>query len=290
MVSENFLKAPAKLNLLLRITGKRADGFHELVTLFHPVVRIADEIRFDLNAPAPGITMTCSHPDVPSDSSNLIVKAASAFAQKMGLSPAWHLELVKNIPTAAGMGGGSSDAGTVLRFLAEVFPGCSSGDLNTLAASIGADVPFFLSPCDAAGRGIGEKLSPLNIPSCPLILAVFPNFPVRAVWAYRNLKKITPPGQAEEELTELVEALKAGDPVKAASLCANDLEDALFAKFPLLCHLRRTLLDLGALCVHVSGSGPTLFAMFGTSEELRQAARKLGTPENTGAGIRIMEC
>ena len=157
MASEFILKAPAKLNLLLRITGKRADGFHELVTLFHPVERIADRIRMDLASPSPGITMACSHPDVPADSSNLIVKAASAFAQKMGLSPAWHLELVKNIPIAAGMGGGSSDAGTVLRFLAEHFPGCSGRELNALAASIGADVPFFLDPCDAAGRGIGEK-------------------------------------------------------------------------------------------------------------------------------------
>ena len=290
MASEFILKAPAKLNLLLRITGKRADGFHELVTLFHPVERIADRIRMDLASTSPGITMACSHPDVPADSSNLIVKAASAFAQKMGLSPAWHLELVKNIPIAAGMGGGSSDAGTVLRFLAAHFPGCSGRELNALAASIGADVPFFLDPCDAAGRGIGEKLSHLQIPASPPMLALFPNFPVRAVWAYRNLKKITPPGQAEKELAALVEALRQHDWEKAASLCANDLEDALFAKFPLLSRLRRTLLEQKALCVHVSGSGPTLFAIFGSEEQLRQAAQALETPENSGTGIRIMEC
>ena len=283
------LKAPAKINLLLRVTGKRADGFHELVTFFHPVPAVSDSIRANLSA-SPGITAACPAPEVPENGDNLVVRAAAAFAGVMGISPAWHFELEKNIPVSAGMGGGSSDAGTVLRFLAEKYPGCSEEKLRELALSIGADVPFFLAPGDAAGRGIGEKIEPAASLPMPPVLAIFPNFPVSAAWAYRHLESITPPEQAEEELAGLVNALRQRDFCKAAALCANDLEAPLFKKFPLLDLLRRDLLDKGALCVHVSGSGPTLFALFANRAEQQTAARSLASPENLETGIKIMEC
>ena len=283
------LRAPAKINLLLRITGKRADGFHELVTLFHPVSAVCDGIKANLSA-SPGITAACTAPGVPVDRDNLIVRAAAAFAGEMRLAPAWHFELEKNIPVAAGMGGGSSDAGTVLKFLAEKYPGCSEAKLRELARSIGADVPFFLAPGDAVGRGIGEKIEPTEPLPMPPVLAVFPNFPVSAAWAYRHLESITPPEKAEEELAELVSALRKKEFCQAAALCANDLEAPLFAKFPLLIQLRRELLAGGALCVHVSGSGPTLFALFADNAKRQKAARSLASPENLETGIKIMEC
>ena len=283
------LKAPAKINLLLRITGRREDGFHELVTLFHPLPAVADEISVDLAA-APGITLSCAHPDVPENASNLGTKAAAGFAEKMGLAPTWHFELKKNIPVAAGMGGGSSDAGTILKFLAEQFPGCPGDELLRLAASLGADIPFFLSPADAAGRGIGEKLQYFAPLPMPPILAVFPNFPVSAAWAYKHLQSMTPPQQAEEELSALTDALRHREFLRAAELCANDLEAPLFEKFPLLRQLRRALLEQGALSVHISGSGPTLFALFADPAARKNAAISLGTPENLGSGIKIMEC
>lgn len=283
------LKAPAKINLLLRITGKRADGYHELVTLFHPLPAVADEIQADLAA-APGITLSCQHPDVPVNNGNLGAKAAAGFAEKMGISPSWHFELKKNIPVAAGMGGGSSDAGTILRFLAERFPGCPEDELRNLAAALGADIPFFLTPADAAGRGIGEKLEYIAPLPVPPVLAVFPNFPVSAALAYKHLQKMTPHQQAEEELTALTDALRHREFRRAAELCANDLEAPLFAKFPLLRGLRRELLEQGALCVHISGSGPTLFALFEDSSTQHNAAATLGRPENLETGITIMEC
>ena len=285
----HILHAPAKVNLLLRVTGKRADGFHELVTLFHPVDSVSDGIRADLES-SEGITLACNAPGVPCDESNLLCKAAAAFSKKAGLTPSWHFDLEKKIPAAAGMGGGSSDAGTVLRFLAEQFPKVSEEELKSLACSLGADVPFFLSPCDAVARGIGEKLELLEKLPVPPMLAVFPNFPVSAAWAYRHLRKITPQEQAEEELAELAGSLRQKDFRRAASLCANDLEDALFEKFPLLVQLRKTLLEQGALCVHVSGSGPTLFALFEESTSRKRAAELLGSPENLEAGFNIMEC
>ena len=289
MSSRYILTSPAKINLLLRITGKREDGFHELVTLFHPVSAAADRITADLDAPQ-GITLSCAHPDVPENSSNLGARAAACFAEKMGIIPSWHFELEKKIPVAAGMGGGSSNAGTILKFLAEKFPGCPGDELNKLAASLGADVPFFLAPGDAAGRGIGEKLEYTEPLPMPPMLAVFPNFPVSAAWAYKHLQSLTPPQRAEEELAALTCALRNRDFRRAAELCANDLEAPLFAKFPLLRELRRELLEQGALCVHVSGSGPTLFALFEEPCARENALRLLGSPENLETGIRIMEC
>ena len=284
-----IIQAPAKINLLLRVTGKRSDGYHELVTLFHPLQKIQDEIKIDLCAPE-GITLDCDHSEVPADGSNLVCKAAAAFAEKMSLKPAWHIELVKHIPVAAGMGGGSSDAGRVLRFLAEHFPGCREDDLNSLAGSIGADVPYFLAPEDASARGIGEKLTPEGVLPVPPLLTVYPNFPVSAAWAYRHLREFTPAAQAEEELALLTAALRKENFEQAAKLCANDLENALFDKFPLLVSLRRELLALGALCVHISGSGPALLAMFPDVEKRAAAASALGSRANLEAGIKIMEC
>ncbi len=289
MEHQGLFYAPAKINLLLRVTGRRSDGYHELVTLFHPVYKVCDEIKADLCA-AGGISLSCTQPGVPADSRNLLWKAAAAFAEKMQLSPRWHFELIKHIPVAAGMGGGSSDAGRVLRFLSERFPGCSETDLVTLGASLGADVPFFLSPQDAAARGTGEKITPAGTLPMPPILAVFPNFPVSAAWAYKHLQQFTPPEQAEEELRLLTEALLQKNFDQAAALCANDLEHSLFEKFPLLNFLRRELLAYGAMCVHVSGSGSSLFAMFPETEVLKKASAVLGTKENLATGIKIMEC
>ena len=208
----------------------------------------------------------------------------------MGIAPSWHLELEKNIPVAAGMGGGSSDAGTLLKFLDSSFPGMALESLKEIARSIGADVPFFLAPGDAAARGIGEKLeytAPLPVPP---VLAIFPNFPVTAAWAYRHLQRMTAESQAEDELAALVDSLHSQEFSKAASLCANDLEGALFDKFPLLNHLRRHLAEQGALCVHVSGSGPTLFALFEDEKQRHKAADSLAVLQSQESGMKIMEC
>ena len=289
MPSSVLLQAPAKLNLLLRVTEKRSDGFHNLVSLFHPVTQLCDGIKADLCA-SEGLTMSCDAPEIPVDESNLLLKAAKAFADKRALSPCWHFDLAKKIPAAAGMGGGSSDAGTVLKFLNETFPGCTQEELTAIAKSIGADVPFFLAPQDAAVRGIGEKITPLGTLPMPFILAVSPNFPVRAVWAYKHLAGLTPPEKAEEELSLLTEALKKENFSEAARLCANDLEQPLFAKFPLLCHLRQLLTEKGALCVHVSGSGPLLYAFFESKKAMQSAAAALETPEYQDPGIKAIMC
>ena len=280
---------PGKINLLLRITGCREDGFHELLTLFHAVPEVRDEIRADFEA-APGIAVACDSPGVPENRDNIVWRAASAFARKRGVAPCWEFEIGKKIPAAAGMGGGSSDAGCVLALLDRRFPGLAREELVGLAAGVGADVPFFLDPGDAAARGIGEKLEKRAPLPMPPMLLVSPGFPVSAAWAYRHLERLTPIAQAEEELAALESALRRKDFRSAAALCANDLESPLFAKFPLLTLLKNELDSRGALCVRVSGSGPVLFALFETPEERRSAAAALKEPFFAGSGIGIAEC
>lgn len=289
-IESTILQAPAKINLLLRVTSRRADGFHRLVTVFHALHGISDTITVKPGN-APGIILHCDDPEIPVDSGNLILKAAELFAERTGTQlPPMEIDLHKNIPTAAGMGGGSSDAGTVLKFLNTVNPLLSNAELNQLASLTGADVPFFLAPGDAVARGIGEELTSLKpFPAIP-VLAVFPAFPVRAAWAYKNLKQMTPEDKAEKDVKNLISALRCSDFETAAQYCENDLEHALFAKFPLLNDLRKQIFHSGALCVHVSGSGPVLWAMFKDHKSLRAAAGELGSDVNISAGIRIMEC
>ena len=282
-------RTPGKINLLLRVTGRTADGFHELLTLFHAVPETSDEITADFGA-APGISVRCSMPGVPENEENIVWRAADAFARAKGIAPRWAFRIEKHIPVAAGMGGGSSDAGCVLALLDRRFPGLSREKLVRCAVSVGADVPFFLDPGDAAARGIGEKLEKLSPLPVPPLLIVSPGFPVSAAWAYRHLERMTSPEQAEAELAALEQALRRKDFPAAAALCANDLEPALFAKFPLLGMLRSVLEEAGALCVHVSGSGPVLFALFDSDARRHEAAVRLKEPDFAEGGIEVTEC
>ena len=273
-----------KINWFLKVTGKRADGYHLIDTLFQYLPFPSDEIALDLDA-APGIRVHCGGADMPQDLDNLAGKAAFAYARGTGLQPAWRIVIDKRVPAAAGLGGGSADAGAVLRLLNGHYGLLNGEELNSLAAGIGADVPFFLEPGLARGRGIGAELTRLDAPeNLPGVLIVFPGFPASAKWAYSRLA----PGRigscgAETPLL-LAGALRGGDVRKTAELMHNDLEYSLFEKFPLLEVVRQELLDCGAERVMVSGSGSSLFALFDAGadrEGAQQAMRKLfsGDPE-----------
>ena len=184
-MSEKTLSSPAKINLFLRVADKLPNGYHELETLFLPIEGLTDKISVSFNH-EPGIKIESSHTDIPLDKSNLCWKAADLYAQKVGIEPDWKIFIDKQIPVAAGMGGGSSDAATVLNLLQAEYKALSTENLEAIALKIGADVPFFLNPCPAIGRGVGEKLKPLDFEiKIPLII-VAPMFPVNAAWAYQH--------------------------------------------------------------------------------------------------------
>jgi 4-diphosphocytidyl-2-C-methyl-D-erythritol kinase len=255
---------PAKVNLYLKVLGRREDGYHELVTVMQPLT-LADELWL---TPGPGLTFECEHPEVPSGPENLVWRAAQKFAAASGREPQVHLRLVKNIPVAAGLGGGSSDAaGTLLALNDLAGRPLGLAALHGLAAALGADVPFFLRPGPAEGRGIGTILSPLDLPPYWYVL-LNPGFPLSTGWVYGNL--------------DLNALAAAGAPVPAAwqgdrpeSWVANDLETVTCRRYPELREFLGRLSRAGALTQGMSGSGPTLFGLFLEAEAAEKAAAQL---------------
>lgn len=264
------LDTPAKINLSLRIVGRRPDGYHDLETVFLPLPELADRVTI---VPAPGepLTLRCAAPGVPAGEENLAWRAAAAFAKFAKLKPAWRISVRKRIPVAAGLGGGSSDAGAVLRLLHQIHPVLTDADLLRLATNLGADVPFFLAPEPAIGRGIGEELLPLKIRRPLPVVLVFPGFPISTTWAYQHWR----PDPADGALDPLCAALAAGNPAQVAANLANDLAPAAMAKFPLLQIIRAQMMTNGALGTGMSGSGPTLFAICPDLPAARRLAIRL---------------
>ena len=279
-----------KINLFLQVTGRRADGYHTLQTLFLPVKGVGDTIECDFNS-APGIEVIAIQPEIPSGRSNLIYRAAELYAEKSGISPAWKFVLDKQIPVAAGLGGGSSNAAAVLSSLNAHYCALDKMQLLRLAASVGADVPFFLESVPAWGSGIGDELEYLSQSHAPLYtVLVNPGFPVGVRWSYGQLDASKFAAADEKCKVELTCALAENDIEKIALLCRNDLGNALFLKFPQLALLRKTMLDAGAACVQISGSGPTLFAVCGSMEIRSAVARKVREEFRSCSGVRVFEC
>jgi 4-diphosphocytidyl-2-C-methyl-D-erythritol kinase len=250
---------PGKINLFLDVLGKRPDGYHDLCTIFLPVTEPLDEVTVQA-LDAPGLEVVCDHPDVPNGETNTCYKAAQAYAARAGVQPVWHVAITKRIPVAAGMGGGSADAAATLLALNELCDSrLSCEQLHELAASIGADVPFFLDPRPALGEGIGDQLRPVPL-ACDLSLVlVNPGFPVPVAWSYANLDRVSRP--AAPDCDALLAAMASGDFSGIAAGAYNALEYAVRDKFPLVEMLRATLLEAGCAAVAVSGSGPTLFGL-----------------------------
>lgn len=262
------LQSPAKINLHLRILGKRPDGFHEISTLMCKIA-LADTIdiaRGDGSKPA---TISCSDPSVPTDESNLAMKAVRLFEGKTGTAKPWQIHLEKRIPAGAGLGGGSGNAATVLKGLnaMEGNP-LSRPDLLELASQIGSDVPFFLLD-ESAGMatGRGENVIPQPFPWQLPIILIKPPFPIPTPWAYKNW-------EFSKELPGCV---------YATQLCpwgemVNDLERPVFEKHLLLPALKSMLLESGlATAALMSGSGSTMFAVTRSTsdaEELAAIARE----------------
>lgn len=255
--------APSKINLYLKVTGRREDGYHLLESLFVPLAAPADDLAIDCDA-APGITLATSRLDVPGGMENLAAQAAMRWAGKAGVTPNWDIQIVKNIPVTAGMGGGSSDAGTVMRMLnAHYGDRLSLAVLADTALALGADVPFFLDPRPAVMTGVGDRAEPLDfvMPDLP-ILIVAPGFPVSSGEAYRRLDPAVVGPADPAWRAALMTALRTADWARLGPLLHNDLAPAIFAKYPILPLLEEELRDSGALGVAMSGSGPTLFALF----------------------------
>ncbi len=265
--------APAKLNLFLKITGRRSDGYHELCSL---MCCIALYDRLTLYPGADLNRLICDDPLVPSDHTNLAFRALSAFnaALEQERYRSWRpvfIELAKTIPAGAGLGGGSSDAAAVLKALNRYYGHPFSHDrLAAIALDLGADIPFFLTQTPAVAEGIGERLSPYpHLPPWHVLL-VYPGFGISTAEVFHDLNlRLT-----KEEKKIRYFAFKNGKMDVVSHMC-NDLEDAVKKRFPVIATIKAALLEQGALGASMTGSGSSVFGLFADSTGARKAVRGL---------------
>lgn len=267
--------SPCKVNLLLNILGRRPDGFHDLETLFFPVP-LFDELTFETD-PQPGIRFTCDHPELPTDRTNLVVRAAERFLAESGREGRGvRIHLSKRIPLAAGLGGGSSNAAQTLLGLDEVF-GRPLGPeaLDRIAATLGSDVNFFLQDQPARATGRGERVEPVPVFEALRgrgMILYHPGFGISTAWAYSELAHHPQALNGRAGRVEaLGRALRSGDLTEAGSHFYNSLEAPALHKYPVLELYQRFFREHGAWASLMSGSGSTTFAMF-PDESMARAA------------------
>ena len=266
------LSAPAKINLGLAVLGRRADGFHELATVFVKI-SLADRITL-AEASAPGITVKCDDPAVPGDSRNLAYRAAACLQTAPPMRGA-RICLRKSIPAAAGLGGGSSDAAATLSGLNTLWNlQMGPAELARRAAAIGADVPFFLLPDAAAlAHGRGDELEPVACPAALPLVLVKPALSISTAWAYRQLgAALTDNARAT---TILARHLEARDVEGLGEACFNDFEPVMLARFPVLRSIKSALNQPGVCGVSMAGSGPTMYAICRSCEVAQEVANRV---------------
>ena len=277
------IRAPAKVNLSLRVVGKRKDGYHLLDTVMVPV-GLYDEITITrLKSKKTGrgdLKVTCNHPLVPSGKENLAYRAASLLLGKKGISDPVHIYIRKRIPVGGGLGGGSSDAAATLQGLDRFFRlGCRRREILSLAASLGADVPFFIYGRPARARGIGELLHPFaSFPRLWMVI-LYPGFPVSTRWVYQNLHF--------SKLTKGIENTRINFSLRDAKglehLLINDLEKVAMRRYPQIAFLKDRLMEEGAAGALMSGSGSSVFGIFPSGQIAREAFRRLRKEEGVQA-------
>jgi 4-diphosphocytidyl-2-C-methyl-D-erythritol kinase len=270
--------APAKINLLLRVVGQRADGYHELDSVFVPI-SLYDEIRIEVrNAPAVSIELRCDRDDLPKDSSNLAWRAAYAFMREFGLYAGIRIDLHKRIPVGAGLGGGSSDAGAVLRMMAALWHVDNAATMLRLATGLGADVPFFLSPQTAHVSGIGERIVPLSLPA-PLAMVIgVPPITVSTAEVFGALRREQWSGPAPREH---LCSIAAGQ-IRPATL-QNDLAAVAMTRHAEIAALKCRLESAGAQAASMSGSGGAVFGIFSEPTSAQRAFAQLGREDSETA-------
>lgn len=264
-----IIRAYAKLNIRLKITGRRPDGYHELVSIMVPV-SLFDALELAINA-SREIDLSCQGLPAGKSEENLAYLAAQAFFSFTGIARGLSIKLIKNIPVGAGLGGGSSDAASVLLSLNEMFSNpLTLKELLKIAAGLGADVPFFLysSPCIATG--IGDILEPIKDWPEIWYVIVTPPLHVSTSWVYSNVRLKLTTGEYEFILNSLEK-----EPLDVLSILENDLESVTCSCYPVINELKKLLFDAGAEGALMSGSGPSVFGVFDSRSSALEAEEYL---------------
>lgn len=280
-VKQLTLEAFAKVNRTLRVLGKRSDGYHELDTIFQ-TVDLTDRMDF-FERGDDELVLTIEGASLPVSEENLVLRAARALLAWAGVTRGADIHLSKKIPVGGGLGGGSSNAAATLRALATLWSLAATEDnLRALAAEIGSDVPFFLMGGRARGTGRGEILEPLPDGPEEWLVLVFPRFSLSAAVVYGALA--APALTDSAVATNLCGSDSGGGPDR------NDLEPAAESLRGELRRFRAALADSGATSARLSGSGSTVFGLFGDEESARRAYEWLaGLREETKTTMTIVK-
>ena len=261
------IAAPAKINLSLDITGKLENGYHALDTIMQ-TISIEDKIT--LAKTGRQISVLCDHPQVPQGNGNICHKAAEAFFEKTALEGGVIITIDKNIPVAAGLAGGSSDAAAVIKGLNLLYgTGLTQREMCEIGLKCGADVPYCIVAGTCRAKGIGEKLTKLPSFAGVYIVLVVPDFFVSTAWAYKNydLNKTDEKPRTEE----LISYIRGRDIKNTAERMANVLESVTAKKHPEIQEIKNDIKKSGACGSVMSGSGPSVFGLFENEEKARIA-------------------
>ena len=264
-----YEKAPAKINLGLCVKDKRPDGFHNIVSLFQ-TVSIYDELIIDHQSDG---GLSCDMPGVPLDETNLVLRAERAFCDHFDIDTRLHYTLTKQIPSGAGLGGGSSDAAAAIRGCAKFHDtGADYDTLQTIAENVGSDVPFLISGGTALVTGRGERITPILWPYDFRYVIVYPAIPISTAWAYSHVTKhdgVFTPCEA------MFERLLMGEDVSDDEFCeliVNDFEIPVFDTHPELVKLKSHIEESGARRAVMSGSGSAVIGLYDSQDSADIAA------------------
>jgi 4-diphosphocytidyl-2-C-methyl-D-erythritol kinase len=261
------LRAAAKINLSLDVLSRRLDGYHE-VKMIMQTLELHDDVIIEQIKE--GIEVYCNSPWVPSNNQNIAYKAAELVMGLYGIKSGVSINIVKNIPVAAGLAGGSSNAAAVFKGLNEMFSlGISEQELMALGKQIGADVPYCIKGGTMLSEGIGEILTTLSqLPKTHIVL-IKPKIGVSTAWVYRNLDLTKLNSRPETDL--LIKAISEKDIHYIATNMKNVLESVTISKYPIIDEIKKKMVSSNALGSMMSGSGPTVFGIY-KDEKVAQSA------------------
>ncbi|MBI5188775.1 MAG: 4-(cytidine 5'-diphospho)-2-C-methyl-D-erythritol kinase [Nitrospirae bacterium] len=261
------LRAPAKINWFLTVLGKREDGYHDILSIMQ-CINLYDDLIFEH---ADTIEVV-SDLDIPLED-NLIYRAASLLKRYTSYRKGAKIVLQKDIPVAAGLGGGSSNAAYTLRGLNMLWGlGLSNEELSSIGSELGSDVPFFLNGSFAFVEGRGERVTPLKINSSVVLLLVKPPISVPVAWAYANISWLT---KKTDDIKLFCHTLERRNFVSLNTMLNNDLEKAVIEKYPVVGELKERLIERGAVISAMSGSGPTVFGVFDNRDTAKKAVKAM---------------
>lgn len=276
---EIHLKAYGKINLGLDVVRKRADGYHDLEMIMQ-TVGIYDEVIIKRTRSRGEIIVETDASVLPNDEGNLAYRAAKLLMEEFGIDEGVSIRINKVIPIAGGMAGGSSDCAATLRGINEMFAlGLDEQGLRDRGVTLGADVPYCIMGGTALARGIGDELTRLpSPPACHVIIAK-PGIYVSTAYVYGHIRpdeiKIRP------DIQGIIQAIKEGNLKKMASLLYNVMEEVTVKEYPVIKEIEQILLEQGALNAIMSGSGPTVFALFDDKEKAVKAMESLQKAQKT---------